>query len=123
MSGHIGALGDRGRFVDDDDTPGLERAVISPGRGFRAALGLAEGGPLFGLTKASGREHVELGSIWAYFDIWTLEFKIQNGYVFPKKFWMMFRSISQNTGPKSRIFLGLRGTKQSLNTFFFKISL
>jgi photosystem II protein len=31
-----------------DDTTGLERAVIPPGKGFRA-----EGGPLFGFTKAN----------------------------------------------------------------------
>ncbi|KAF8722659.1 hypothetical protein HU200_022311 [Digitaria exilis] len=51
LLGAIGALGDRGRFVDD--ATGLERAVIPPGRGFRAALGLGEGGPLFGFTKAN----------------------------------------------------------------------
>ncbi|KAJ1273600.1 hypothetical protein BS78_06G294500 [Paspalum vaginatum] len=49
----LGAIGDRGRFVDSDDTTGLERAVIPPGKGFRAALGLREGGPLFGFTKAN----------------------------------------------------------------------
>ncbi|BAF16268.1 photosystem II 22 kDa protein 2, chloroplastic-like [Oryza sativa Japonica Group] len=51
LLGAIGALGDRGRFVDD--ATGLERAVIPPGKGFRAALGLSEGGPLFGFTKAN----------------------------------------------------------------------
>ncbi|XP_010242794.1 PREDICTED: photosystem II 22 kDa protein, chloroplastic [Nelumbo nucifera] len=52
LLGAIGALGDRGRFVDDPPT-GLERAVIPPGKSFRAALGLNEGGPLFGFTKAN----------------------------------------------------------------------
>lgn len=42
LLGAIGALGDRGRFVDD--ATGLERAVIPPGKGFRSALGLSEGG-------------------------------------------------------------------------------
>ncbi|KAF0895595.1 hypothetical protein E2562_013904 [Oryza meyeriana var. granulata] len=51
LLGAIGALGDRGRFVDD--ATGIERAVIPPGKGFRAALGLSEGGPLFGFTKAN----------------------------------------------------------------------
>ncbi|XP_072969991.1 photosystem II 22 kDa protein 1, chloroplastic [Typha angustifolia] len=51
LLGAIGALGDRGRFVDD--TTGLEKAVIAPGKGFRSALGLNEGGPLFGFTKAN----------------------------------------------------------------------
>lgn len=45
LLGAIGALGDRGRFVDDPPT-GLEKAVIKPGKGFRAALGLSEGGQL-----------------------------------------------------------------------------
>nr|UES73124.1 chloroplast photosystem II 22 kDa protein [Gymnema sylvestre] len=52
LLGAIGALGDRGRFVDDE-TAGIEGAVIPPGKGFRAALGLKEGGPLFGFTKAN----------------------------------------------------------------------
>ncbi|KAF8405716.1 hypothetical protein HHK36_007793 [Tetracentron sinense] len=52
LLGAIGALGDRGRFVDDPPT-GLERAVIPPGKGFRSALGLQEGGPLFGFTKSN----------------------------------------------------------------------
>ncbi|THG16577.1 hypothetical protein TEA_017358 [Camellia sinensis var. sinensis] len=43
LLGAIGALGDRGRFVDDPPT-GLERAVIPPGKGLRSALGLKEGG-------------------------------------------------------------------------------
>lgn len=42
LLGAIGALGDRGRFVDDN--PGIEGAVIPPGKGFRSALGLKEGG-------------------------------------------------------------------------------
>ncbi|GFS40103.1 chlorophyll A-B binding family protein [Actinidia rufa] len=43
LLGAIGALGDRGRFVDDPPT-GLEKAVIPPGKGVRSALGLKEGG-------------------------------------------------------------------------------
>ena len=43
LLGAIGALGDRGRFVDDPPT-GIDRAVIPPGKSFRAALGLKEGG-------------------------------------------------------------------------------
>ncbi|GLT49824.1 hypothetical protein SLA2020_233540 [Shorea laevis] len=52
LLGAIGALGDRGRFVDDPPT-GIEGAVIPPGKSFRSALGLKEGGPLFGFTKAN----------------------------------------------------------------------
>ncbi|XP_008219642.1 PREDICTED: photosystem II 22 kDa protein, chloroplastic [Prunus mume] len=52
LLGAIGALGDRGSFVDDPPT-GIEGAVIRPGKGFRSALGLKEGGPLFGFTKAN----------------------------------------------------------------------
>ncbi|PIA47399.1 hypothetical protein AQUCO_01400220v1 [Aquilegia coerulea] len=52
LLGAIGALGDRGRFVDDPPT-GLEKAVIPPGKGIKSALGLKEGGPLFGFTKAN----------------------------------------------------------------------
>ncbi|KAG5250868.1 hypothetical protein OIU76_007145 [Salix suchowensis] len=52
LLGAIGALGDRGRFVDDPPT-GIDRAVIPPGKSFRAALGLKEGGPLFGFTKSN----------------------------------------------------------------------
>ncbi|XP_043722848.1 photosystem II 22 kDa protein, chloroplastic [Telopea speciosissima] len=52
LLGAIGALGDRGRFVDDSAT-GLEKAVIPPGKGFRSALGLRGEGPLFGFTKAN----------------------------------------------------------------------
>ncbi|KAL3504186.1 hypothetical protein ACH5RR_034027 [Cinchona calisaya] len=51
LLGAIGALGDRGRFVDDG--PGIEGAVVPPGKGFRSALGLGEGGPLFGFTKSN----------------------------------------------------------------------
>lgn len=40
LLGAIGALGDRGRFVDDELAPG---PVIAPGKGFRAALGLGKG--------------------------------------------------------------------------------
>ncbi|CAI8598280.1 unnamed protein product [Vicia faba] len=50
LLGAIGALGDRGKFVDDEPTTG---GVIPPGKGFRAALGLSEGGPLFGFTKSN----------------------------------------------------------------------
>uniref|UniRef100_A0A804NA94 Photosystem II 22 kDa protein, chloroplastic n=1 Tax=Zea mays TaxID=4577 RepID=A0A804NA94_MAIZE len=52
LLGAIGALGDRGRFVDEEVT-GLDKAVIQPGKGFRGALGLSEGGPLFGFTKSN----------------------------------------------------------------------
>lgn len=52
LLGAIGALGDRGKFVDDPVT-GLDRAVISPGKGVKSALGLKEGGPTFGFTKAN----------------------------------------------------------------------
>lgn len=53
LLGAIGALGDRGRFVDDDPPTGIEGAVIPPGKGLRSALGLREGGPLFGFTKSN----------------------------------------------------------------------
>lgn len=43
LLGAIGALGDRGQFVDDPPT-GLDKAVIPPGKGIRSALGLKEGG-------------------------------------------------------------------------------
>ena len=43
LLGAIGALGDRGRFVDDPPT-GIEGAVIRPGKGLKSALGLNEGG-------------------------------------------------------------------------------
>lgn len=42
LLGAIGALGDRGRFVDEPT--GLDKAVIAPGKGLRGALGLKEGG-------------------------------------------------------------------------------
>ncbi|KAF9608399.1 hypothetical protein IFM89_009765 [Coptis chinensis] len=51
LLGAIGALGDRGRFVDD--ATGIEKAVIPTGKSFRSALGLREGGPIFGFTKAN----------------------------------------------------------------------
>lgn len=51
LLGAIGALGDRGKFVDEPT--GLDKAVIAPGKGFRSALGLSEGGPLFGFTKSN----------------------------------------------------------------------
>ncbi|KAH9297704.1 hypothetical protein KI387_029386, partial [Taxus chinensis] len=54
LLGAIGALGDRGKFVDDPvDPTGLDKAVIAPGKGLRSALGLKEGGPLFGFTKSN----------------------------------------------------------------------
>ncbi|KAJ4700683.1 Photosystem II 22 kDa protein chloroplastic-like [Melia azedarach] len=54
LLGAIGALGDRGKFVDEPEkTTGIGGAVIPPGKGFRAALGLKEGGPIFGFTKAN----------------------------------------------------------------------
>lgn len=40
LLGAIGALGDRGRFVDDPPTG----PVIAPGKGLRSTLGLKEGG-------------------------------------------------------------------------------
>ena len=43
LLGAIGALGDRGQFVDDPPT-GIEGAVIPPGKGLKSALGLKEGG-------------------------------------------------------------------------------
>ncbi|KAL3676998.1 hypothetical protein R1sor_026946 [Riccia sorocarpa] len=49
LLGAIGALGDRGRFVDEDNTGG----IIPPGKGFKSALGLNERGPTFGFTKAN----------------------------------------------------------------------
>ncbi|KAL3334853.1 hypothetical protein AABB24_031193 [Solanum stoloniferum] len=54
LLGAIGALGDRGKFIDDPaPATGLEKAVIPPGKSFKSALGLSEGGPLFGFTKAN----------------------------------------------------------------------
>ncbi|KAJ7536721.1 hypothetical protein O6H91_12G079500 [Diphasiastrum complanatum] len=52
LLGAIGALGDRGKFVDDPPT-GLDKAVIPPGKGVKSALGLNEKGPTFGFTKAN----------------------------------------------------------------------
>ncbi|CAM6123253.1 unnamed protein product [Calypogeia fissa] len=52
LLGAIGALGDRGKFVDDTSTGG----VIPPGKGLKSALGLQQAGPLqtpFGFTKAN----------------------------------------------------------------------
>lgn len=46
LLGAIGALGDRGQFVDDAAT-GIEGAVIPPGKGLKSALGLKEGGNQF----------------------------------------------------------------------------
>jgi len=44
LLGAIGALGDRGKFVDDAPATGLDRAVIAPGKGVKSALGLNEKG-------------------------------------------------------------------------------
>lgn len=52
LLGAIGALGDRGNFVDDPPT-GLNKAIIAPGKSIRSTLGLKEGGPLFGFTKSN----------------------------------------------------------------------
>ncbi|KAL9248929.1 Photosystem II 22 kDa protein, chloroplastic-like protein [Drosera capensis] len=49
LLGAIGALGDRGKFVDDPPAG----PIIPPGKGIKGALGLKEGGPLFGFTKAN----------------------------------------------------------------------
>lgn len=47
LLGAIGALGDRRRFVDAAaPITGLDRAVISPGKGVKSALGLNEKGGL-----------------------------------------------------------------------------
>lgn len=51
LLGAIGALGDRGKFVDEDDNN--TGGVIAPGKGFKAALGLNQNGPTFGFTKAN----------------------------------------------------------------------
>ncbi|XP_074279319.1 photosystem II 22 kDa protein, chloroplastic [Silene latifolia] len=51
LLGAIGALGDRGRFVDEPT--GLDKAVIPPGKGIKSALGLKDRGPLFGFTKSN----------------------------------------------------------------------
>jgi photosystem II protein len=44
LLGAIGALGDRGKFVDAAPATGLDRAVIAPGKGVKSALGLNEKG-------------------------------------------------------------------------------
>ncbi|GAB2224345.1 hypothetical protein Droror1_Dr00005100 [Drosera rotundifolia] len=49
LLGAIGALGDRGKFVDDPPAG----PIIAPGKGIKGALGLKEGGPLFGFTKSN----------------------------------------------------------------------
>lgn len=51
--GAVGALGDRGRFVDEAPVAGLESVAIKPGKGVKGALGLKETGPVFGFTKAN----------------------------------------------------------------------
>jgi photosystem II protein len=51
--GAVGALGDRGRFVDEAPVAGLESVAIKPGKGVKGALGLNETGPVFGFTKAN----------------------------------------------------------------------
>jgi photosystem II protein len=48
--GAIGALGSRGRFVNDEVVPGLP---VKAGKGLKGALGLNEKGPTFGFTKAN----------------------------------------------------------------------
>jgi photosystem II protein len=53
LLGAIGALGDRGRFVDDAPVAGLDSAIIKPGKGVKGALGLNEKGPVFGFTKSN----------------------------------------------------------------------
>eukprot|EP00271_Cylindrocystis_brebissonii_P016062 TRINITY_DN39233_c0_g1_i1.p1 TRINITY_DN39233_c0_g1~~TRINITY_DN39233_c0_g1_i1.p1 ORF type:complete len:289 (+),score=56.79 TRINITY_DN39233_c0_g1_i1:92-868(+) len=50
LLGAIGALGDRGKFVDDDVEPG---PIVKPGTSVKGALGLNEKGPTFGFTKAN----------------------------------------------------------------------
>ncbi|QCE15775.1 photosystem II 22 kDa protein, chloroplastic isoform X1 [Vigna unguiculata] len=50
LLGAIGGLGDRGKFVDDEEPN--TGGVIPGGKGFREALGLGSG-PLFGFTKAN----------------------------------------------------------------------
>ena len=44
LLGAIGALGDRGKFVDDAPVAGLESTIIKPGKGVKGALGLNERG-------------------------------------------------------------------------------
>lgn len=50
LLGAIGALGDRGKFVDEAPTPD---SLVDPGKGFRSAVGLKDSGPLFGFTKSN----------------------------------------------------------------------
>lgn len=57
LLGAIGALGDRGKFVDDPEpATGLDRAVIPPGKGFRSALGLKEGGNYCSASQTNYRQ-------------------------------------------------------------------
>lgn len=49
LLGAIGALGDRGKFVDDEP----QTIPVKPGKGVKAQLGLNEKGPTFGFTKAN----------------------------------------------------------------------
>jgi len=51
LLGAIGALGDRGKFVDAAPVTGIDRAIIKPGKGVKGSLGLKEKGPVFGFTK------------------------------------------------------------------------
>eukprot|EP00270_Netrium_digitus_P016727 TRINITY_DN603_c0_g1_i1.p2 TRINITY_DN603_c0_g1~~TRINITY_DN603_c0_g1_i1.p2 ORF type:complete len:259 (+),score=58.45 TRINITY_DN603_c0_g1_i1:77-853(+) len=51
LLGAIGALGDRGKFVDDDSEPA--GPPVKPGLSIKGALGLSEDGPTFGFTKAN----------------------------------------------------------------------
>lgn len=44
LLGAIGALGDRGRFVDDVPAPG---PIIKPGKSVREALGLGSGNTIY----------------------------------------------------------------------------
>ncbi|KAG0556304.1 hypothetical protein M758_11G040900 [Ceratodon purpureus] len=53
LLGAIGALGDRGRFVDESPVAGLDSIAIKPGKGVKGAFGLNEKGPVFGFTKAN----------------------------------------------------------------------
>lgn len=53
LLGAIGALGDRGRFVDEAPVAGLDSVTIKPGKGVKAAFGLNQKGPVFGFTKAN----------------------------------------------------------------------
>jgi photosystem II protein len=53
LLGAIGALGDRGRFVDESPVAGLDSVTIKPGTSVKGAFGLNERGPVFGFTKAN----------------------------------------------------------------------